>query len=414
MKLRHLFPLFLAMLLNLAVCLPAMAVVAYDRINVTSTPYNAIPNDGIDDTTAIMNAINAGTASSKSIYFPPGTYNFTGLMTLPANKSYRIYGDGQGVSTILFTGPNAGINAPSMGLATLNVEGLTLQANSTNCGTAIYAAFNPGAKFRTASIQNVQIIGSTRDGVSGTWWTNGISLFKAINTVIDKVHISGNKNSTVTGITYSSNTTENAHGLQMSNLEVKWCNSAFLTSGYVEGIYLSEFEFISCGRAGLPAVYLYADQGPTNPMAGGTAHLVNGKIDSIGNGLTLEKFILCKVSNVSFTHAGPEATHGTMLVLNTITDAMVTECTFNGVTTPYNNVQENGVYLMNAHLVRIAGNNFNHMQPAQGGSCIVADSASTIVRITDNLFSDVASKLNNLIPPNPNDPYYNGNFPVLP
>ncbi len=88
---------------------------AVDRINVTSVPYNAVPNDGFDDTAAINAAISAG----KSIYFPAGTYDFTGSMLLPANTTYRLYGEGTGVSTIRFTGPNAGINAPNTGLATL-------------------------------------------------------------------------------------------------------------------------------------------------------------------------------------------------------------------------------------------------------------------------------------------------------
>ncbi len=87
-----------------------------------------------------------------------------------------------------------------------------------------------------------------------------------------------------------------------------------------------------------------------------------------------------------------------MLVLNNVTDAMVTENTFYGVN-PSTVAQENGVYLMNAHSVRIAGNNFNHMRPYFAGSCIVIDAASNVVRVTDNLFSDVSSKLNNLMPP---------------
>ncbi len=57
---------------------------------------------------------------------------------------------------------------------------------------------------------------------------------------------------------------------------------------------------------------------------------MNGQIDSVGNGLTLQNFILGKISNVSFRHTGSEAQDGTMLVLNNVTDAMVTENTFYG------------------------------------------------------------------------------------
>ena len=116
--------LAIGLLLNL---LGAASSLAADRINITSPPYNAIPNDGISDKPAIDAAIAAG----RSIYFPPGTYNYPGLMSLPANQSYRLYGDGPGVSNIVFTGTDAGIYAASMGTKSLNVEGLTLQANTT-------------------------------------------------------------------------------------------------------------------------------------------------------------------------------------------------------------------------------------------------------------------------------------------
>lgn len=125
----------------LAVACGSTAVATVDRINVTEPPYNAIPNDGIDDTAAINLAVAAGT----SIYFPPGSYNYNGRLTLPATKSYRVYGDGHGVSTILFSGTNPGIYySASVSTASLNVEGLTLEAISTTPGTAISATFNPG------------------------------------------------------------------------------------------------------------------------------------------------------------------------------------------------------------------------------------------------------------------------------
>ena len=98
---KQLFPaLAVGLLLNLFVALSA--ALAVDRINVTN--YGATPNDGTNDTTAINAAVSAG----RSIYFPPGTYNYTGLLYVPANQSYRFYGDGPGVSTIIFTGNSSG------------------------------------------------------------------------------------------------------------------------------------------------------------------------------------------------------------------------------------------------------------------------------------------------------------------
>jgi hypothetical protein len=396
---KQLFPLLgVALLLNLFGSLSALAV---DRINVTD--YGATPNDGTSDTTAINNAVGAG----KSIYFPPGTYNYTGRITLPPNQSYRLYGDGPGVSTIIFTGPTAGIYAPTMGTKMLTVEGLTLQGNTANCGTGIHASFGPhistGLKFHTATIQNVQIVGSARDGTSGGYWGGGIYLFKAANAVIDNVEVAGNKNVTQFGVRWESSSDEAATGLNASNLQIKWCNSAFRTAGHVEGIHITGFEFFSCGRGGLAAVDLAPSVGPPpNYLKPIAAKFVNGHIDSVGNGM-ITAFPLTKVSNVRFTHTGPEAIDGTMLYIDGVFDVMVTECSFYGVS-PNTVAQENGIFIYNGHSIRIAGNNFNHMRPGNG-SCIVIFGSSSVVRVTDNLFNDERSAYYNTA----SDTYFNGN-----
>jgi hypothetical protein len=333
-------------------------------------------------------------------------------MTLPPNASYRIYGDGPGVSTILFSGSSAGITVThTTAPATLNVEGLTLMASGlAPCGTAINASFGPpvfGAtsKFKTATIHNVQIIGTTRDGTTGNYWTNAIHLNRASNAVIDKIHISGNKNVTQTGILWES-TSDVTTGLHLSSLEIRWCNTALATSGPVEGVYLTGFEFTSCGRSGYPAVSLHT-------TADSAFHLVNGQVDSVGDGVVLTGMIFAKVSNVYFRHnrTDSEITDGTMLSINDVTDAMVSDCTFYGV--DINTVgltDENGIFLTAAHSVRIAGNNFSNMRPSNG-SCIVMWSSSSMVRITDNLFSNVRQQYNDMIS-DPNDPYYCGNSPT--
>jgi hypothetical protein len=396
---KHLFPLMgLAVLVNLALSVSALAV---DRINITEPPYGATPNDGTNDTAAI----NAAVAAGRSIYFPPGTYNYSGRITLPANQAYRLYGDGPGVSTIIFTGPNAGIYGPSMQQKNLNVEGLTLRANTTACGVGIEAYFG-GGKFRSATILNVQIGGSTRDGTLGGYWTGGIYLHRAENAVIDGLEISGNKNVTQFGLRWESPSDQVTTGLNASNLQIKWCNSAFRTAGHVEGIYMTGFEFFSCGRAGLYAVDLAGSIGPApNYLKPATSQFVNGLIDSVGSGMATT-LPFTKVSNVRFTHTGPEVADSTMLYINGTNgafDMMVTECSFYGVS-PGQVANENGIFVYNAHSVRLAGNHFSHMQPGNG-SCIVIIGNSSVVRVTDNLFNDVRSPYYNAV----GDTYFNGN-----
>jgi hypothetical protein len=416
----HLFALRGSVLfLSLFVSLSALAV---DRINITD--YGATPDstNGSYDTAAINAAVAAAGASGGSIYFPPGRYDYEGAIQLDPNKSFRLYGDGPGVSTIAFactgSNPQAGIFAIFNDNKNLTVEGLTLQAK-TNCGgaAAIWVAFGATTpKYRTATIQNVQIVGSARDGTSGANWGGGIFLHRANNTVIDSVEISGNKSGAVTdyGLWWNSPFDVATTGLNASNLQIKWCNSAFRTVGHVEGIYMTGFDFFDCGRGTASdgahyAVELTANVGVSPSfLKPTTAHFVNGKIDSVQGGLRTS-ILNTKVSNVRFTHTGSEALDGTMLWVDGhsysggTTDAMVTECSFYGV---QSSVAENGVFVQDAHSVRIAGNNFTHMQPGSG-SCIVAIGTSSVVRITDNLFDNVRQAYNV-----PSGTYCEGNDPT--
>ncbi|HTG44178.1 MAG TPA: glycosyl hydrolase family 28-related protein, partial [Verrucomicrobiae bacterium] len=130
------------LLLGLGLCLPARAA---DRINVTD--FGADPTDEAPDTQAIISAVNSLPAHvSRSIYFPPGKYIVESPIYVPANTSCRFYGDGPGVSTIVFrNGTSAGIFGYQMESSTLQVDGLTLKAGSQDCGTAIWAIFDPAS-----------------------------------------------------------------------------------------------------------------------------------------------------------------------------------------------------------------------------------------------------------------------------
>jgi hypothetical protein len=414
------FPVFSILLISLAIGPSAMAAV--DRINVTSAPYNAVPDDGLDDTAAINAAISAG----RSIYFPAGTYDYTGSMVLPANTPYRLYGEGPGVSTIRFTGPSAGISAPNMGLNPLNVEGLTLWASTMNCGTAISASFSEAGastKFRTATINNVQIIGSTRTGGTGGYWTNGIYLYRAQNSVIAKLHIYGNirpapgsqADASLTGIVWESSNTYATTGLQLSDLEIAFVNTALRTNGWVEGLYATRFEFVQCGQHDAPAVDLNSFD-PANLKP--TFHLVNGHVDIIQNGIRATNLRDVKITKVLLLHNGGAERNGSMVIFNNCFDATVSQCTFIGGV--YDTVfgipltDQTGILLNNADSVQITGNFFTEMTTATG-SAITTLSTSSVVRITNNLFGGLFGGVNSKYDdqnPDPNDPYLRGNYPA--
>jgi hypothetical protein len=391
-------------------CATAIALLSPSSAHATAwvfqsvRSYGATGNGTTDDTASI----NAAIAGNTMVYFPPGTYKYVGSMTLPANKSYRIYGDGPGVSTILFTGPNAGINGSNIGVNTFNVEGLTLTANSTNCGTAIRAVFSESGaatKFRTASIHNVQIIGNPRSDPNGGYWTGGVYLYKAQNSVIDKLEMTGNVGPpsgppTQTGIVWESSNDYATSGLEMTNIEIKFVNTALRASGWVEGLYLTGFEFVLCGQQGMPAVDLSSFDSANRKPA---FHLVNGHVDCMEQAIGLTNLSAVKITKVTFAHASTAAVPATIVGVNNCVDVVVSECTFFGV--GENVSDETGISLDNSHFVRIARNYFAHMLPGQDGNCIAVQANSDVVRITDNLFNDVRSAYYDKGP----DTYYWGN-----
>ncbi len=65
---------------------PADAVV-----NVTLPPYNAVPDDGKDDTAAIQKAIADNVDTGRSIYFPAGTYDISDTL-VAKNKGRAVAG----------------------------------------------------------------------------------------------------------------------------------------------------------------------------------------------------------------------------------------------------------------------------------------------------------------------------------
>lgn len=382
--------LLLILLLSAGFCLPVMAA---DRINVTD--YGAIPNDGQDDTAAINSAINAG----HSIYFPPGSYNYYSSIYVPANTSYRFYGDGPGVSTIVFTGnPYTGFYGYNMGSATLEIDGLTLKAGSKNCGTGIYALWNQAGaneKFRTAIIHNVQIIGSTRTGDTGTYWTGGIYLNRAQNAVIDNVEINGNAADKETGATTATQFgivwTADGYtttGLQLSNIEVYFCNTGLQVNGSVEGVSANGFEFAFCGLAnGVPAVDLSSNL----PNLGSAFHLLNGHVGLLQNGVRLTNLRDARISKLFVLHPGgnSSARSGEHVTLNNCTDAVISDSTFVGLEaiTGYTNYTDDTcIRLNNSHSVQVIGNYFTRVRPSGNGIGIAIQSDSNLVRVVNNVF----------------------------
>jgi Pectate lyase superfamily protein len=392
--------IYLTLLISALLSVPALA----QTINVTAPPYNAIPNDGYDDRNAIQSAVNAN--PGKDIYFPPGTYNFSGSIDLPHNSTYRLYGDGPGVSTIVFTNGapygKAGIAGVNMGASRLTVEGLTLTADSFDSGTAIYALFSAPEGYLTATIRNVQIRGASVTGGHGGYWWAGIYLHRAHNAVVDRVEINGNNSTfdpsippdgadrpewrTEYGIIWNSPSNIKTRKARMSNLEIHYCDSAILTDGWVEDLEVGNFEVVLSGKFDRPAI----DLKTSNVANVANFRLIGGHVNALQHGIRLTQVKSATVMQVLLLKhgSGGFGKNGDYLAVSNSTDINLFDNSFDGPAGDIYHVD--GIRLHNyTNNVRVKRNYFHTVRPWGLGSCIVVHAYAHSIQIHDNLVDDV-------------------------
>ncbi|MCC5848336.1 MAG: PKD domain-containing protein [Verrucomicrobia bacterium] len=146
-------------------------------IDVTQPPYNAVPNDGNDDTSAIQAALDAYPNGNRIIYLPAGVYNISQPLTWPetpgepdVRKRTILQGEGKDSTVLLFHNPavTAGPVLLTGGGAAQNfrngIRDLTVRiapGNSANLDGVAFVSNNQG------TLRNVRIESSDRAGRHG-------------------------------------------------------------------------------------------------------------------------------------------------------------------------------------------------------------------------------------------------------
>lgn len=380
---------------------PLATASPYDRINVTD--YGAVPNDGGDDTAAINNAINAAYYSDSSIYFPAGTYNFTGSMWLPDGHSHRVYGDGPGVSVLIFNGnPYAGIAQGKAGGQSVTSRRTDAASKHGECRDGHLRKLQPNNEQIPHAYDSR--CRNRREQSRRRWQRlvgQRVYAYRAQNAVIDKLEIDGRTSywgggGTSVGIEWNSDPSTATTGMQITNAQIKYCDSAVYTHNHVEGLYMSGFEIVLCGTNSRPALDISSTQ-----YGAPAFNILNGHVEMIADGLRMTNLSAVKVSHVDFEHVSDAAQDGTHAFFDGCIAVSVSDCTFTGRSGKYAN--ENGVYLNNVQLARVTGNMFRGLQPTSNGSCIVMVGGWTPILVTENLFSDIRSAYYDLIGARYND-----------
>ena len=78
----------------IAVPLAAQTYVTRAETSINVQDYGAVPNDGLDDTTAFRNAVSALSGAYGRIYVPRGSYNISDTITVATD---RVHFEGDGV-----------------------------------------------------------------------------------------------------------------------------------------------------------------------------------------------------------------------------------------------------------------------------------------------------------------------------
>ena len=151
-------------------------------LDVTQPPYNAIPNDGIDDTAAIQAALNAYPNGRRIVYLPNGTYDISDTLSWPAGvpgaTDYkRTVMQGQSRDGVILRLKNnaTGFQDPANRRAVIYTGPAPAQrfGNSVRTLTVHTGSGNPGAsgvQFNAnnwGSIRRVKIISGDGQGVTG-------------------------------------------------------------------------------------------------------------------------------------------------------------------------------------------------------------------------------------------------------
>ncbi len=125
-------------------------------LDVTKAPYNAIPNDGKDDTVAIQAALNAYPNGGRIIYLPNGTYNVSDTLSWPAG----VVGGSEYKNTIMQGQSKAGVVIKL-------VNGAAGFSNPASPKAVIFTGPAPAQRFRNA-IRNLTVnTGTGNPGASG-------------------------------------------------------------------------------------------------------------------------------------------------------------------------------------------------------------------------------------------------------
>lgn len=218
---------------------------------VSVKDFGAVGDGVADDTVAIQAALS----SSDAVYFPQGQYRLT--QTLSSSGNCTIYGDGPGASILKINhnSSRAILAQANTSDDSISIHGLTLQAAfaSGPCPLGIEVVYPSSASrtFGILQISDVHFLGSYSTSPYPNTWLRGLKITNCWYPVIKDVK--GNTRF-IAGDTAASGFCEITGGSYaciapiFENIDWLYGAAGILLSGYTEGMYVSNSEFVGVTR----------------------------------------------------------------------------------------------------------------------------------------------------------------------
>lgn len=350
-----------------------------------------------DNTTAFLSAISASPSGKACVYFPPGTYIFSGNVSylLPSTTAQlTIIGVGAGQSILKWAGGGGlSITMPGGSGNAVHIRDLSFLTGSAGGGNPainLVNATNTVGPQPTewSDISNVSIHGSDGYGATNYWATGiNVSSWSEINFINDTIVASGNGGSLAgysgqgVGIFLAGNTGTSAPppavGYNIQNSQLNYVGTAIDIGTEVQGITVTNTG-ITGGKVGI-----YCPFGQT---ADDQLILTGSQINVSDQALNLNNMGDTLLSANLFL--GPQ--NSTIAQLNNVGVLSVVGNSFHAIST----TGTNGLVISSTTLhypSTISGNTFLNF----GGTAVILQAGSNNVNVQSNSYSGNTFNTNN-------------------
>ena len=331
--------------------------------NRTST-YNCAAN--------FQAALNAHT----SVYVPAGRYTIGSTLTV-SNKSMHLFGEGERISTLRFTGGTHGLSWSSNVASLIKVENLDFLAEAVMNGSPVRAVYTAGSapQYGGAFMENVL----AHDLSSPNKWTDGYHFTSCQVTINDCVFLGRSSTGlTGSGFKFSGFCVDSV----VSACQVNEANTAYDISGTCEGMSITNCTGLFCNIG-----VLWYTTSPEPLLC-----IVGCHFNTITDGIRLANSGACFISNcLLFANTESAAAPGYTAVNlfgGVNRDMVIADNIFSGVI--YAGYKR-GVRLQNAERVTIENNIFKNMDLA----IEIQASASNCQAVGNYFEDDVITRMSN-------------------